>query len=209
MAGSAAWRQAPRSFSQHAPPPPRPQGACPPQAPAKAACMACVRVPRSRGPAACLPTLEQWRGMLGGLGGQQGAQGQELGKQLQGREEQGGEAVGVPREVLSPPRPRSEISFRCVWGWGAVGPGSSRYKRWGQGHAFLGAKDPCPGLGVGGRSGAQWGSPPEVCLCPIWFPGDQIQGDWGLPPPPAHMSAIMESQNTKTHSSEGRTRWCS
>ena len=87
--------------------PPIGHGACPPQAPAKAACMACIRVPRSRGPAAaCLPTLEQWRGMLGCLGEDGWHRDGGLGSNFGGEGEgEGGEALGTPREVLNPPRP--------------------------------------------------------------------------------------------------------
>lgn len=47
---------------------------------------------------------------------------------------------------------------------------------------------PRPGRGGGGRSGwaerRRGGVPSEACLCPIWFPGDQVRGDRGGSPPP-------------------------
>lgn len=109
--GPAAWRLLQPACTT----PQVGHGACPPQAPAKAACMACVRVPRSRGPAAArLPTLEQWRGMLGCLGGRWVAQGQKTGEATPAGKEEGRGSGLLPGRSQIPQGPRSEISFRCA-----------------------------------------------------------------------------------------------
>ena len=108
--GPAAWRLLQPACTT----PQVGHGACPPQAPAKAACMACVRVPRSRGPAAArLPTLEQWRGMLGCLGGDGWLRDRRLGKQLQ-RARKRGEALGCSLEGLRSPKALGQRSASGV-----------------------------------------------------------------------------------------------
>lgn len=156
--------------------------------------MACVRVPRSRGPAAALlPTLEQWRGMLGCLGRdgwcRAGGWGSNSGARKAGERRGSGSSLGR----LGSPKALGQrsASGTCAVGKGGCWPWGGD-ARWGRGLVFLwGGQSPLaarhlPQHRHGGCSGwaegRHGGDPlPGKCLCPIWLPRDQVPGVLGAP----------------------------
>lgn len=123
------------------------------------------------------------------------------------------------RRSWIPQGPRSEISFRCAWGRrGNCWTWEFKIQKMGPGSHLFGGQRPlpkgtCPGLGVGGGAlGGQKGGtmviPPEVFVSNLVPRRPNARG-LGAPPLPPSMSAIMESQNTKTHSSERTDTVCS
>lgn len=99
----------------------------------------------------------------------------------------------LPGKSWIPQGPRSEISFRCVCG--TVRPGGSRYKRWGPSPSLQGT---CPGLGMGAALGSL-ATPTSQRVSNLVPGGPGARGPGGSPHPPPGVSAIIESQNTKTH----------
>lgn len=212
MAGPAAGRQDPCSFSQHAPPPPQPpRPRCLPAPGSRQGSVHGLRQGATVQGSGCgLPahsgTMERHVGWSWGAAGGIGTGAGETTPGAGGRSREERLWVFLGRSCI-PQGPRSEISFRCVGGQGHCGTWDSRYKRWGQGHAFLGAKDPCQKvpapawewgpLGVG-RKEAQWGSPLK-CVC-VQFGSQETKykGTGGSPLPPPHVghNGVSKHQNT-------------
>lgn len=117
--GPAAWRCGPRFLSQHAPTPGR-HGACPPQAPRQGSVHGLHQGATVQGSSCGPPAYSEQRRAGGSASGWQwetGGAGVGPGRQLwRAGGGWGGEAPGLLGRSRVPQGPRSEISFRCVWG---------------------------------------------------------------------------------------------
>lgn len=173
---AALWLD-PCSCSQHAPPP---RSAMVPARPRLPPRQRAWPASGCHGPGVQLrPACPLWNNgeaCWGVLGEEMGGTGTGAAEATpEGREEGGGEAVGISWEVLDPQGPRSEISFRCARG--RCGTRGFKIQKMGPGPCLLGGQSPlpkgtCPGLGVRTALGGQKGGmvvTPLQSLCCVQF----------------------------------------